>query len=222
VIKSWSPSRLSTYEECPAKAGYKFVQKLPEPPSQALDRGSAIHTEAENYILGHVKEVPKSLEKVKTTLQWLRKGYDLAQVHVEMELAVNRRWEVCDWFSGDAYARFKVDVVRSVDGAVEIIDWKTGAYRPSAKYDEQLELYCMGALTCGLGNSAKAKLIFTDTGKEYDGGVVLHRADLKAHQEKWDNRVRPMLEDVDFIPNPNPTCRWCAFAKQKGGPCLFG
>jgi hypothetical protein len=30
-----------------------------------------------------------------------------------------------------------------------------------------------------------------------------------------------MLEDIDFIPNPNPTCRWCAFSKQKGGPCAF-
>jgi hypothetical protein len=222
VIKAWSPSRLSTYEECAFKAKCKFVDKLPEPPSQALDRGTAIHTEAENFIYGHYKEVPKNLEKVKTTLQWLRKGYELEQVRVEMELAVNPKWEVCDWFSKDAYARFKVDVVRMDGPAVEIIDWKTGQYRPSIKYDEQLELYCIAALTCGLGDSATAKLIFTDSGKEYDGGVKVEREGLKAAQDKWDARVKPMLTDIEFIANPNPTCRWCAFAKQKGGPCQFG
>lgn len=52
IKNGWSFSRYSVYKQCPAKARYKFIDKLPEPAAKPLDRGSLIHKQAENYIKG--------------------------------------------------------------------------------------------------------------------------------------------------------------------------
>ena len=52
IKNGWSSSRYTVYDQCPAKAAYKFIDKLPEPPAPALDRGSLIHKQAELFIRG--------------------------------------------------------------------------------------------------------------------------------------------------------------------------
>ena len=52
MITSWSFSRYSDYQQCPAKAKYKHVLRMKEPPNDAMARGTAIHTMAEDYIKG--------------------------------------------------------------------------------------------------------------------------------------------------------------------------
>lgn len=51
-ITSWSFSRWNIYDQCALKAKYKFIDKLPEPRAQPLERGNIIHKQAELYILG--------------------------------------------------------------------------------------------------------------------------------------------------------------------------
>ena len=43
----WSYSRLTTWEQCPLKAKLKYIDGLKEPGSPAMDRGTAIHKDAE-------------------------------------------------------------------------------------------------------------------------------------------------------------------------------
>ena len=43
MINQWSYSRLSCFEKCPKQAEFKFVKKLKEPGSPAMDRGKHIH-----------------------------------------------------------------------------------------------------------------------------------------------------------------------------------
>ncbi len=51
-ITSWSFSRWNVYDQCPAKAKYQFIDKLPQPPSKNLERGTLIHKQAECFIKG--------------------------------------------------------------------------------------------------------------------------------------------------------------------------
>lgn len=51
-LTSWSFSRWSVYDQCPAKAKYKFIDKLKEPDALPLQRGSIIHKQAECFIKG--------------------------------------------------------------------------------------------------------------------------------------------------------------------------
>ena len=232
MIKAWSPSRLVDYETCPAKLKYKAIDRLPEPPAPALDRGTRIHKEAEEYIMGDGQVTP-DLRGVKTELKRLRQAYRRGKVRVEQSLAFDQRWKPVEWFSPDAWLRCKIDVVeqakpkqvkKTLLGVVRITDWKSGKNnaRDSEKHADQLNLYALSVLLGGDAEYATARLAFTDTGEfvEKPEGT-LSMKDVPATKDIWEARVEPMLTDREFAPTPNFTCRWCAFSKAKGGPCRF-
>jgi CRISPR/Cas system-associated exonuclease Cas4 (RecB family) len=236
MIKAWSPSRLVDYECCPAKAKYKYVEKLPEPPAEALDRGTRIHKLAEEFIIGAEKKVPGDLARVGKEMKRLQRLHKKDRVRVEQSLALNDSWKPVDWFSRDAWLRCKIDVVE-VSPTVKnrgkifdpvsalVTDWKTGKNneRDSRKHGDQLNLYAVAVLSTDIATRVRARLIFTDTGEEVckpEG--TMGADDVLTAREIWESRVEPMLSDKTFDPTPNFTCRWCSFAKGKGGPCRFG
>ena len=68
MIHQWSYSRLSCFEKCPKQAEFKFVKRIKEPGSPAMDRGKDMHKLCEEYIRGHFDEIPKELKTLKTVL----------------------------------------------------------------------------------------------------------------------------------------------------------
>jgi len=71
MITSWSNSRYNTYEQCPRKAKYQFLDKLPTKGGAPLRRGSDIHSLCEHIIKGDLhfgmatEEVDKLMKKLK-------------------------------------------------------------------------------------------------------------------------------------------------------------
>lgn len=232
MIKAWSPSRLATYDLCPAKLKYQAIDRLPEPPAPALDRGTRIHKEAEEYVTGSGK-VTEDLQGVRGELKRLRAAYRRGKVRVEQGLAFDQRWKPVDWFDPKVWLHCKIDVVEEAPSRKEkktlvkvlrITDWKSGKNnaRDSDKHADQLNLYALSVLSMGSAEYVTGRLVFTDTGEfveKPEGTMGI--ADVLTAREKWAERVEPMLTDKDFAPTPNFTCRWCAFSKAEGGPCRF-
>lgn len=221
---SWTVSKLNGYNECPAKAKYKNIDKLPEPSSPALARGTEIHGHAEQYITGREKKLVEELSNpvIKKMLNALRKDYKLKKVRVEMELAFTKDWKVCHWLAKDVYVRFKIDCVHwKGEKKVHVIDWKTGRFKPSEEYQEQLHAYCVALLSSGLAEEATSALVFTDSGDIVKSDTTLTMADLPAAQQKWDKKALPMLSDSVHAPRPGNACRWCPYSTNRGGPCEF-
>ena len=216
--KSWTVSKLGQYNSCPAQAKYKHLDKLPEPSSPALARGSEIHGHAEQYVTGRE---PKLVDELKHPV--IKKMLDgLKKVRVEMELAFTKKWKPCHWLAPDVYVRFKIDAVHFLkDGTVLVIDWKTGKFKPSDEYAQQLHAYCVALLSSGLAKQAKSMLVFTDTGDVVESEKVLTLEDLPAAQKEWDKKAKPMLSDTMHAPRPGNACRWCTFSTNRGGPCQF-
>lgn len=223
---SWTVSKLGQYNKCPAQAKFKNLDKLPEPPSPALARGSEIHEAAEMYVAGRMPKLAEELKhpKIKALLDKLKAEYKLKKVRVELELAFTRQWKPCHWLAKDVYVRFKIDCVHFLkDGAVYVIDWKTGKFKPNdPEYDDQLHAYCTAILSTGLAKTAQAALVFTDTGDVVEReGQPLTLAQLPAAQKGWDKKAKPMLADTRHAPRPGNACRWCAYSANKDGPCEF-
>lgn len=67
---SWSNSRWNDYAQCPAKAHYKHLQKLPEPKSGPMDRGIEIAKMEEDFFKGHIRALPiwKGTGKVESEM----------------------------------------------------------------------------------------------------------------------------------------------------------
>ena len=177
MITSWSPSRLSKWEECPRKAKFEIVQKLcpacfkgklggvwgepqicdtcgkVESVPPAIARGTALHAAAEQFIR-YGGKVPADLKNVEKLLKLIRKDFRKGYTTIEEDMVFDADWNPVTKFTKGAWLRTKLDVLTIEDDMAEVIDWKsggidkrTGEVRPNPAYDAQLSIYATAVLT---------------------------------------------------------------------------
>ena len=216
-ITAWSFSRWKDYEQCPLKAKFKHVDKIKEPGSAAMDRGSEIHKLAEDYAMGKLAELPQELACFGEEFEILRDR----KPSCELEWAFDNEWHPTTWFAPKAWCRIKVDACLSAVGEptkLIVIDHKTGKVNPDHK--DQLGLYALGAFNMlDYLQTVDARLWYLDQGEE--GGEVFERGDVPELTRTWARRTKAMLSDTKFLPTPSNKCRWCFFSKEKGGACQY-
>lgn len=220
---SWSYSRYSDWKNCPLRAKLKHLDKIPEPPSPPMERGIAIAKLGEEYLKGERRNVPKELKPMADDFKKLRKKSDL---FVEEMWGFDRQWRVVPWNDwNNCVLRVKIDVGYREKNTVYIVDNKTGKYHENGHsgYDEQLSLYAAAAVY-KFEDVEKifTRLHYTDHGIKYPENPMMVTAEQAFQLSKeWDKKVRPMLNDERFVPNPSNACRWCAYSKARGGPCKY-
>lgn len=230
VVTSWSFSRYQDYQSCPAKFKYKHLEKLAEPPSAAMARGTAIHKMAEDYTNGKLRTLPKDLALFKEEFARLRKQ----QVKgVEEQWAFKSDWTLTSWndWTG-CWLRVKLDVhyTNVEHNALVPIDHKTGKFREekNAEYLLQLDLYgTAGLVQVPTVDVVSPRLWYLDQGRVYpdperdEPEIEFLRKDAKDMRKKWEARVKKMFADRAFNPTPGDACRFCHYRKSNGGPCKY-
>lgn len=225
-IKAWSYSRYFDYSTCPFKAKLKYVDRIKEPGSPAMERGSKIHKLAEEYTIGKipVNSLPKELGLFEDEFRALRKRAKSRAKNstfaVEQQWGFTDKWVPTGWFGYDTWCRVVLDVVyydhRSK--TVTVIDHKTGKVRDNHK--EQLSLYVLAALIkFPEATTVIAQMWYLDQGEIMS--VNYTRDEYEGLIEKWNRLTLPMLSDREFLPTANYLCGWCFFSKAKNGPCKF-
>lgn len=238
---AWSWSRFNDHRRCAFYAFCKYLLKLPEPGSPAMDRGGVIHKLAEDYTLGKLPALPPELKLFKEEFAFLRK----IKANVEGQLAVDRGWKKCDWFAKEAWLRVVTDAryeENPKDGKVVVaIDHKTG--KVYEENDEQLSLY-IPVLFVHYPRAEEIilKLYYLDQGVERlyrykragiakplaikpakRGGAPLMEKAASAEKlmAQWTEKSYPIMTDKKFNPTVNDKCRFCHFRKANKGPCKF-
>lgn len=223
-ITAWSYSRLNTWEECGYKAYLKFIAKLKEPGSKAMDRGDMMHKNIEAYCKGTGKLVLEN-KPAKFVIDKMKKAVAAGKARLEYEIAFNNKWQLVSWFAPDAWVRYKADAMELADGTAEITDWKSGKFKENGEYDDQVEGYEGSALIAGFGTKATGRLVFLDpphAGKIVNSKRgVMTLADVPKFKKEWAARAAPMLNDKRFDPKPHHGCNWCHFRKANNGPCIY-
>jgi len=231
-LTSWSFSRYGDYKTCPQLFKFKHLMGLKEPGNQAMQRGSDIHTLAENYANGKLKILPKELGLFKEEFKSLR----AQKIKVIEESwtwtsgwAQETTWN--DW--AGAWLRVKLDAayVNVEHNALVIIDHKTGKLNDYRKpeYHEQLELYGLaGLLKYPDVKVVSPRLWYLDAGVIYpnpekpdEPELEYTRADEARLKKIWLKRIEPMFKDKTCKPKQNYNCKWCHFRKDNGGPCQY-
>ena len=220
-VSAWSISRLNTYTQCPFKFKLTVIDKIKEPSSQAMERGAAIHKEAEVYLKGTDLVVPPNLAAMaKEFIEIKEFG-----AQSELEVTFAKDWSITGWFDKDAWCRIKIDAMVFAVDTLRVIDFKTGKYKPNDNdaYEEQLELYALAALTLYPDvKSVSAELWFLDSGDLVGTkrGSYTHEM-VPSLQAKWAAKVLPMFVDTLWSERPNRYCNFCHFRKGNNGPCSY-
>lgn len=208
-------SKLDTYRTCPRKFKYQFINKLPQPGSPAMERGSKIHDDAEAYLRGWITALPEPLIDWQEELDALREAKCLP----EQAWGFNKNWELLpNWLHPDTWLRAKSDAHYVQGDALVIIDFKTGKYRvPST---EQIELYAIcGSAVYPAVKRVTAEFWFVDADNTY---VKQYAAGhLKELRKKYETYFAPIYTDEAWKPAPSRECKWCHYSKSKDGPCDF-
>lgn len=233
-LTSWSFSRYSDYNKCPFMAKRKHIDRVKEPPSDAMERGRLIGESAEKYIKGLTRNMPAELKTFDADFRAMRKQSSAKKglpIFVENMWGFDKQWQECRWDDwNNCWLRIKLDVGHFLDPSTFLAtDWKTGRMRPEAvaEYMEQLELYATGALIKFYNVpdlQVRVRLAYLDSGDVYPPAgeeVVYYPADLPRLKKTWVGRTKKMLNDTVFRPSPGNHCRWCSQSKAKGGPCKF-
>lgn len=202
MIVPQSYSSISKFFQCPRAYHEQYVLKSVKfKPSAALDRGNKIHAALEASLKTGAP-VPDDIWLPDGLMDSLRDSGAVA----EAPLAVDSQWQQVEFFSKHPLLRGKIDVL-SIDGdgrGVEMIDWKTGKYRPD---ETQADIYA--ALIRAVVIKPALPVKFT--------WVYVEPSVKKHHSIMVDtgasSRVRSSIETIyrasRFDERPSPLCKWC-------------
>ena len=219
---AWSFSRYNDYVKCPRYAKYKHLDKLPEPGSSALERGSHIHELAQVFAQKNARtKCPPELETFEAEFRVLQKSR--ATLAVEQQWCFTSGWKQTGWFDRDAWCRQIVDarVMDKERNVLRIIDHKTGKINDA--HLNQLSLYGLaGLITEPTVDGVEVELWYLDHGVQKPDAVKVYtQKDMAGLKKEWEAKVRPMLNDGTFREKPGKACTWCHYSKGKGGPCKY-
>ena len=218
MINQWSYSRLSCFEKCPKQAEFKFIKKIKEPGSAAMDRGKDIHKLCEDYIRGTLEEMPKQLKDFEDAFELLREMYLYGHVLCESDWAIDIDWNKTGWFEDDTWGRAKVDAFVYEEGEskeARVIDFKTGRYEGNQEgHREQCELY--GAVALNRYPELEkitTEMWYLDHGK-IDRYIYTPKT-IEIKQKRIHSRAIAMTTAEEFPAKPSTFgCKWCYFGKQ--------
>jgi hypothetical protein len=222
TIPNWSFSRLAIFEQCAYRAKLQSIDKIPDnTPKTAADRGTLIHTEAENYVKGDGPLHP-SLAKFQTDFESLRRHYADGRVFLEGEWGFDSEWNRTTW--AKAWLRLKCDAVVALgDNTLAVIDFKTGTrFGNEVKHLDQLHLYAVSSF---LRYPSIKKVITEDWYLDHNekASHTITDKQMPKHLALFDKRGHKMTSTTVFKPNPNQfTCKWCPYGPDKQGDCKYG
>lgn len=228
TIKTWSFTRLSTYERCPLRAKFAYIDRIPEPErplppgktEHANDRGTRIHDAAERFVKGGIELIPE-LSAFEPEYKKLRELYSEGRVSLEREWAFNAQWQPTSWDSHEAWVRVKLDAfVRVSKTRGIVIDYKTGRKSGNElKHADQCALYQLSAfLLYPELKEIDAELWYLD--QDELSRVHYTREQGMKFFRRFDDRARKMTSATEFAPSANRfNCRWCPYGIEGTGHC---
>jgi DNA helicase-2/ATP-dependent DNA helicase PcrA len=235
-ISYLSYSQLSSFTMCPLQYKYRYIVKIPVPPSAALTFGDSVHRTVRAFY-----ELVKSGERpTKQTLlrllddHWASAGYADKKYEAKMKA---HGVELLTGFYEKGYdpkivptaleEPFRIKITPALtlggridridthpDGTIEIIDYKTGQAPKSRDVtkDEQLTVYALSASTGGMFHNPPQNVIVSFYFFEDQQKVSATRSkeQLEMARKEITEKAHE-IETSDFAPTPGKYCDFCEF-----------
>lgn len=243
-------SKVDTYQLCPLKYRFAYVEKLPGKPSPQLSWGSSIHAALECWWSQKLPEPPPVDALVQALydhwddtgfegmtreekLKWYRHAQDVLRRHharyapTYSPAVASEAWFDLD-LGDDVQVCGSIDhVARTESGGIGIVDWKTNRRAKTRKEvagSLQLAIYTLAAVELWGLEPEWVALDFVVSGVR----VSVPRSEIDTDAALGTIRdVTAHIRADLFEPSPSRLCGWCDYradcpAFQGEGPDLAG
>jgi len=233
-INYLSFSQINTFNTCPLQYRYRYIQRIPVPPSAAQSFGNSIHAALKDFYR-QVKENKKPEEKELIEIlknNWLPLGYS-SKAHEEKMKKEGARmlknfysqinWKVVPKSLEQLFAirinpRLKIggriDRVDEKDEGLEIIDYKTGKVMKQKDVDRSLQMtvYALAAADRGIYEKDPKDIVLTfhflDTGEKVS--TKRTKEQLETAKKELMEKAKE-IEKSKFEPTPGRLCDFCDY-----------
>ncbi len=140
-MNSFSPNMLKTFEACPQKYYFKYIEKISVPQkSNLFEKGKKVHALANYYLRGDdISKMEKALNSEELKLwEILKQNEFFNKTYVNSEY--NLSCKVDNYWIGG-----RLDALMKDDKNYYILDYKTGSIPKNPEYDYQTVTYLLCA-----------------------------------------------------------------------------
>lgn len=237
-----SPSSASTFEQCPRRWKYRYIDRLPDPPGDKALVGTFVHRVLEELMAFPGPDRNLAAARRLARDVWPEIEADPAYIALELEVDQGRRLRWDAWRLIEAYFAMEepdqVDVVEREQrvecelagvpfvGVVDrverrgerllVTDYKTGK-APTARYEagrlHQVQLYAAALDSIGERPDA-ARLLYLGS-RSIEAAVTDDslRAAVDSIGVTW-SRINEAQQTESFPPQTGPLCGWCPYSEQ--------
>lgn len=239
ALINMSYSRLDTYDMCPSKYFYTYIQKEERIFGAAASLGNIIHGVLEDTV-----GAPLVYEDMVARMQDHRKTYDPAgQIddklmsagremlgefvdrHEHEEFDVIGKEKSFELVIGSALVRGYIDLlIRDADGTVRVVDYKSGRWEvtyKNAPKNLQLGIYALAASIMFPDTPIYAELYYLRSGRRK--GHLFTPDNMQETYETVLEKVNNIIDDRNFTATKDKRpCTFCDFAKPENPICKTG
>lgn len=206
-MNNFSPNMLKTFETCPKKYYFKYVQNISVPqPVSFFEKGKKIHALANYYLKGAdisnmLQELTEHESQIWEKLlnnEFFQKTY----VNSEYNLSVG---------VGGFWVGGRLDALMKDDENYYILDYKTGSIPKNPEYDFQTMVYLLCADKL-LKNYNSLKFVYIDLKNNKNCVIEFNDKLRNEYSEKITKICSESSKAQDFAGN-SEKCMFCEYVK---------
>lgn len=206
-MNSFSPNMLKTFETCPKKYYFKYIEKISVPQkSNLFEKGKKVHALANYYLRGDdISKMEKALNSEELKLwEILKQNEFFNKTYVNSEY--NLSCKVGNyWISG------RLDALMKDEKNYYILDYKTGSIPKNPEYDYQTITYLLCASKMYENN---IKFIYIDLKNNQNSIIDFNSAKAK----EYEKRITDICDKITNAQFPeeiehSKICDFCEYKK---------
>lgn len=206
-MNSFSPNMLKTFETCPKKYYFKYIEKISVPQkSNLFEKGKKVHALANYYLRGDdISKMEKALNSEELKLwESLKQNEFFNKTYVNSEY--NLSCKVGNYWIGG-----RLDALMKDDKDYYILDYKTGSIPKNPEYDYQTITYLLCASKM-YGNDIK--FIYIDLKNNQNSIIDFNSAKAK----EYEKRITDICDKITNTQFPeeiehSKICDFCEYKK---------
>jgi len=210
-MQVYSPNMLKTFEECPKKYEFRYIQRMSVPQSANIfEKGKKIHALAHYYLRGDDIEKFLPLLSAEEQIIW---QYLLSNRYFQMSY-VNSEYNLTSRL-GDFWIGGRLDAFMKSENNYYILDYKTGSVPKNPAEDFQTMIYLICAeeiLKKGWGDNFSLEFVYIDLKNNKNIEVLFDKDKKNLYEHKILNMCKKITTTQYFSKNLD-RCNFCEYKK---------